>query len=179
MEIPNTLPQFENTRALFVVTGEFEGKFFLLQKGTIEEKQPLILNPREEAKEKQAFVGKKGGMQSLSSVSHHGPYIMDLKNRFYREIGEMLDKLMDKEKIDELYIFIPEYAKNKIIERFPIIALEKNKGVYTGEYTKHNPLELLEMVQEKHISDIENKKPLYFSKEEETISKKQRTRPAQ
>ncbi len=178
MKIPHSLPQFENTRALFVVTGEFEGKFYIAEKGELKEAEHLILNPREEAKEKQAFVGKKGGMQSLSSVSHHGAYILDLKNKFYREISKLTENIISKKKIDDLYIFIPEYAKNKIIERFPIIALEKNKGVYTGEYTKHNPLELLEMIQEKRLSDIENTKPLYFSKEEENISKKQRTHPA-
>jgi len=147
MKIPHIFPQFENDKALFVVTGEFEAKFYVAENGEIFETKSFSLDPREEAKEKQAFVGKKGGMQSLSAVSHHGAYILELKNKFYKKVGKVVENIVSEKKINGLYIFIPEYAKNKIVEKFPLIALEKNKGVYTGEYTKHNPLELLEMIK--------------------------------
>jgi len=177
MKIPqNLLEHFKNKIALLLVSGEFECKFFVIKNGEIAEQTALILNPREQAKEKQGYIHKASGANDLGAVSHHGAYILELKNKFYKELGEKVENLIQNEKIDELHIFIPKYAKNKIVEKFPKSALNKICDIYLGEFTKKSPIKILDIITEK-IQEARSTKHIHYSLQEKNILHRPKTRP--
>lgn len=95
MKISKTLPQFERFPALFIASGEYEARFYVAFEGEISEKDTLRMSPRDEAKEKQAFTGHRAGMQDLSSMSHHGNYVEDLKRKFARNVHSKIELIVN------------------------------------------------------------------------------------
>ncbi len=174
MQIPQNLYQFKKTPVLLVVSGEFEVKFYVISNNNISEENFFELNPREEAREKQAFVGKKGGMQSLSAISHHDRYIEDLKEKFLKKLREAIDEICTKKNIENIYFFLPNYTENKIIESLSKDSIDKLLDVFQGNFVKENPLKLIEIIKNKKNESIKN---LSFSKEEKYIKNKPHTKP--
>lgn len=176
MKIPKNLPQFEKSPTLFLVSGEFEARFLVARNGEIAQTESFAFNPREEAKEKQAFVGKKGGMQSLSAVSHHGRYIEDLKEKSLKKIRDITDDISRKEFVDKIQIFAPAQTKKRILNKLSQESKEKVDQVFTGHYLKESPLFFLEMI-EKSIAKKRASAHIHITKEEKKIIHKPSTKP--
>lgn len=100
--------------------------------------------PREEAPEKQAFVGRKGGMSSLSAVSHHGAYIADLKRKFQKNVHRLIHDLIAEYKFREIYLFAPRYAANRITSGLDKAEQQLVRMKFYKEYTKQSPLKMLQ-----------------------------------
>lgn len=170
MQIPKNLPQFKSP-ALFVASGEYEADFYLAHRGLLEKKEELKMPPREEAREKQGFIAHKGGMQDLSSVSHHGAYVEDLKRKFQRRTAEIIHDFINTHHLQEIYLFAPDYVVEKIASELNHDDQKKVRMKFSTECTKINPLEMIEMFQKEIEAAIAIKKaPL--KKEEEKILKK-------
>lgn len=146
-QIPQNLPQFEKP-ALFVSSGEYEANFYLVFMGKMARKEQIKMPPREEAKEKQGFVGKKGGMKSLSAVSHHGAYIEDLKKKFQKQVHAKIHDFIAEFKLEEIYLFAPRYVSKRIIDGLDKSEQKKVRMKFFGEYIKENPLSLIKKFQE-------------------------------
>lgn len=133
MKISNTLPQFDDYPVLFIVSGEFEARFILAKSGGSQELPSLLLNPREEAKEKQGFISKTGG-KSLGAVSHHERYMEDLKRKFRKELSETVAEIADQEKIREICVIAPKHAAAQLRQELR----EKDRSlVYLTIYGLH------------------------------------------
>lgn len=154
MKIPRSLPQFEKFPALFLTSGEYEAHFHIALKGEFESVHIIKMAPREEAKEKQAFVGHKSGMQSLSAVSNKGSYVNELKLRFARSVQEKIKDLIDEHTLDEIYLFAPKYAAKRIMDALTDQQRKKVRMQFYKEYTKNDPLELLEAFEDE-IANIQ------------------------
>ena len=176
MKIPKALPQFKDYPTLFLVSGEFEAKFYVAKNGEISENDSFALNPREEAKEKQAFVGKKGGMQSFSAVSHHGRYIEDLKERFAKKLRDMTEDVSNKESIREIHVFAPGYVESRISKKISKGSMAMVKSTHDGQYLRENPLQLLEMMK-KELEQARSTKHIHISKDEKKIMHRPNTKP--
>lgn len=148
MKIPRSLPQFEKFPALFITSGEYEAHFHVALKGNFKRVHVIKMAPREEAKEKQAFVGHKPGMQSLSAFSHKGSYDKDLKMKFARSVHEKIKDLISEHELEEIYLFTPKYAVKRILNTLSKSELEKVRMQFYKEYTKDNPLKLIESFAE-------------------------------
>lgn len=147
MQIPKDLPQFESYPTLFVVSGEYEAGLYLAQNGIIEKMKGLKMAPREEAREKQAFVGRKGGMSSLSSVSHHGAYVGNLKKKFQKNVHAAIHDFLAEYPIQEIYLFAPRYAAARIIDGLDKAEQKKVRMKFYKEYTKESPISLIKKFQ--------------------------------
>ena len=176
MKIPKSLSQFKDTPTLFLVSGEFEAKFYVATDGEISDKDFFALDPREEAKEKQAFVGKKGGMQSLSAVSHHGRYIEDLKEKVLKKISAVVDDISYKENVRNIHIFAPAQTENRISGKLSKEAKDRIKDIHTGHYLKETPLFFIEMLK-KDLEKERSTKHIHLSEDEKKIMHKPDTRP--
>lgn len=154
MKIPQKLPQFELFPALFITSGEYEVRFYIAFKGEINENESIKMSPRDEAKEKQAFTGHKAGMQDLTSVSHHGNYIEDLKRKFSRKVHAKIHDLIAEYKLEEIYIFAPKYVTRRILDGLDKSEQKKVRMQFYKEYTKYSPLNLLESFR-KEVEDIQ------------------------
>lgn len=154
MKISKSLPQFERFPALFITSGEYEAHFYLAFKGEVNEKNVIKMAPRDEAKEKQAFTGHKAGMMDLTSVSHHGNYIEDLKMRFVRNVHGVIHDLLADYKLEEIYIFAPKYVTRRILDGLDKAEQKKVRMQFYKEYTKYSPINLIETFQ-KEIETIQ------------------------
>lgn len=155
MKISNTLPQFERFPALFITSGEYEAHFYIAFKGNLELQEILKMPPRENAKEKQAFVGKKSGMQSLSAVSHKERYLMDLDVKFAHKIHDIIHAILATYKLEEIYIFAPKFVTVRIIAGLDKAERKKIRMQFYKEYTKNNPIDLIKIFQAE-IDKIQN-----------------------
>lgn len=155
MKISNKFSQFEKFPALFITSGEYEADLYIAFHGKLELEKIIKMPPRENAKEKQAFVGKKGGMQSLSAVSHHGSYLLELKRKFAQEVYSAIKSIVETYKLEEIYIFAPKFATDRILSAFNKDLRKKVRMQFYKEYTKENPIRLIEIFQ-KEIDQIQN-----------------------
>jgi len=138
MKIPKNLPQFEKQPALFVASGEYEAKFYLALNGILDLKAEIKMPPRQEAREKQAFIGIKGEKRGLASVSHQGAYLEDLKKKFSEETSILvndLENLNDQEldKVLQTYRYNPWILKDCFY-----------RYIMLGNFTKANSI--IEMI---------------------------------
>ena len=154
MQISNKLPQFERFPALFITSGEYEAHFYIAFQGKLELKKVLKMPPREEAKEKQGFTGHKAGMQDLSSLSHKGKYIDDLKMRFARNVHAIVHDILANNDMEEIYVFAPKFVMVRILAGLDKNEQKKVRMQFYNEYTKNNPIELIKIFQ-KEIDKIQ------------------------
>lgn len=147
MKIPQKLPQFEKYPAIFVASGEYESIFYLVNKGEIAVMNRIKMAPREEAQEKQAFVGKKRGMLDPVAVSHHGNYIRELKLKFAQKNHAAIQDSLATYHPEEICLFAPKYVQNRIIKSLSKAEQKQVRMKFEGNHTKENPLELLKLFQ--------------------------------
>ena len=144
MKISKKLPQFEGFPILFIASGEYEALFYIAQNGNIDLVRSIKRTPRDEAGEKQAFVGKKSGMFDPIAVSHKGAYIEDLKLKFARNVHSVIHDIMATQNPEEICLFAPKYASERIMKGLSIPEKEKVRMRFFGEYTKQSPLFMVE-----------------------------------
>lgn len=145
MKISKKFPQFERFPALFITSGEYEALFYLASSGNIDLIETVKKTPREEASEKQAFVGKKSGMFDPVAVSHRGAYREDLKMKFARAVHVTIRSIMATHRnIEGIYLFAPRYVSARITKQLNAVEGEEVRMSFYGEYTKKSPLYLVE-----------------------------------
>ncbi|KKP58507.1 MAG: hypothetical protein UR60_C0006G0013 [Candidatus Moranbacteria bacterium GW2011_GWF2_34_56] len=166
MKIPTPINQFEEKSVLFIITGDYEGRFLIAHKGTIKDKLGLKFSMREEGKEKQAYVHSNPGPEKAGAMSHYGKYREDLKLKFYKSIRDKAYDLSFNGKIDEIYLFSPKQTMHRIYGKLKKETRDKIKNKFYGEYTKHSPLEILKIWEKEKKSTPER---IYKNKEEEKI----------
>lgn len=172
MKISKTLPQFENSPALFLVSGEYEAHFYVAKDGIIEEKKSIKHSPRENAKEKQGFITASHGPSGIGAVSHHGAYVEDLKRKFIKEVHQAIDDLVIDEKIKNIYFFAPRYVDQRLFKEIPHYEQVKIKMEFHGEYIHENPMKIIRLFQE----ELEKGRPkIIYTKEEQKILSKPKT----
>lgn len=140
MQIPKNLPQFEKNPALFVTSGEYDAKFYIARSGILDLKKEIKMPPREEAREKQAFIGIKGGRYGLAAVSHRGTYIEDLKKKFQKRFHATVHDILAEFKLKEIYIFAPKYVAKRLEKGLSQPEKKDIRMEFYQEDTKINPL---------------------------------------
>ena len=154
MKIPKNLPQFEKQPALFVASGEYEAKFYLALNGILDLKAEIKMPPRQEAREKQAFIGIKGEKRGLASVSHQGAYLEDLKKKFSQKIYSAIRSLLIKYQLREIYFFAPSYVANRVMKKINPLERKKIRMIINKELTKTNPLAMIKIFWQETQSAI-------------------------
>lgn len=158
-KIPKNLPQFEKLAALFISAGEYEAKFYVALDGKINNETEIKLPPREEAKDKQGFIGKRATRPNLASVSNRGRYNEDLKRKYADKIHKVIHDMIAKYKLKEIYITAPKYVSNRIIRNLDKEEKKKVRMKFYHQYTKLNPLKMLIFFNEQEQNAIRKRIP--------------------
>jgi hypothetical protein len=174
MQIPKNLPQFDRNPALFVASGEYETKFYLAFHGTLILKENIKMPPREEAREKQGFITYAAKPGGTGAVGHHGAYVEDLKRKFARKFHSITHNLLAEFKPQEIYLFTPRFVAERIMEKLDKAERKKVKMIIGKEYTKVNPLVMLEIFWKEEQKAFTPK--TFIKKEEEKILKNPKRR---
>ncbi len=160
MQIPKKLPQFEKLPALFVTAGEYEANFYLAFAGRLKLRETIKMPPRTEAREKQAFVGRKGGLQSLAAVSHKGRYIEDLKKKFQKKFHSIVHVILTEHKLKEIYLFAPRHAAVRLMKGLSKAEQKNIRMEFFREDTKLNPLVMVKKFWETEQAAVRPGQPL-------------------
>lgn len=145
MRIPKNHSQFERLPALFITSGEYEAIFHVAHKGELENVGQIKMEPKKEAKEKQGFTRSGTGTGNMSTYSHRGKYVEDLKTKFSHKVHEKIKDIVSEKKLKEIYIFAPKYVTKRILKELEKSQQKLVRMQFYKEYTKDNPLKLIEI----------------------------------
>jgi hypothetical protein len=147
MNIPRTLPQFKDRRALIITTGKQKAKLYLAYKGTLTEAASPISVPKPVYSDREGFFASRGGGVARSGSVYENKdeaiiveFITKLRpvlKRLRSELGDDVGiYLAAPQKLrSQLEAALPPAWRNTIIMMIP--------GIH---YTKE-PAELLAMIQ--------------------------------
>jgi len=159
MKISKNLPQFEKEQALVVVLGKQEGKFYLANKGIIEEVSCFKFSKPKYSDREGRFIKRgKGGIYKSGAVyeAKKERILTELANR----TRDNLKEIMDKNKVDGIYVFCLAHLKNQLNDSFPASARQKIKLSLSGDYFHYHPHYLLKKIADKIDSEKKPALPL-------------------
>lgn len=140
MQIPNTLPHFENKKVLFVVMGKQSAKFYKVQGRELQEEDFSI--EKFEAEEK-----KQGSRKDIAADAASEKQKNSTKE-FLQEVEQATKKFIQKYHVEQIYVFAPEYIRKQIKELLhKIVPANIEVRSFIGNYTKTHPLDLLKELQ--------------------------------
>jgi hypothetical protein len=167
MKISKNFPQFKNEKALIVVVGKQEGKFYFANEGIIENLDSFKF-------EKPKYSDREGHFTERGErgVYKRGAVYEPKKERIITELvnrlGENVKKLLAKNEADIIYLTCPDYLKKRVKDSFPDSAKKKTEIILTGNYCDFHPFDLLEKMKDK----IKGKRYFPVKKEEKKIIEK-------
>ncbi|MDD3778366.1 MAG: hypothetical protein ACOX0H_01990 [Patescibacteria group bacterium] len=150
MEISKELPSFEKKKALIIVTGKQSAKLFVVNNGELNLLQEFdIPTPSSEYTDNEGHFKSRGEGGYIASGSVREPKKEYLFDKFSSKLTEVVVDQDSLEKIQEIYLFTPEYMKNELKDSFPNIIQEKIVMEFYGNFGDQHVFELLKMIQEK------------------------------
>lgn len=143
MRIPKTLVQFENHRALFVVTGAIEAEFYVAYQGEMSLVKSFtipkpVYSDREDRSRGNGRSYENGGKFEIIKNSMATDFAKELKKTF---------KELTQEKFDLLYVFCPAKVHNVVETALPAPLKKKLVRVWKGNYQHEKPSGLLEKIK--------------------------------
>ncbi|HZJ40742.1 MAG TPA: hypothetical protein VFD16_00570 [Candidatus Saccharimonadales bacterium] len=155
MKISNELPFFKKKKAFIIVTGKQSAKLFVANNGDINLLEEFdIPTPSSEYTDNEGHFKSRGEGGYVASGSVREPKKVYLFNKFSSELSQMIIKQDSVEKVQEMYLFTPDYMKNELKDSFPNSIQEKIVMEFSGNYGDAHVFELLEMIEKKE--DEEN-----------------------
>lgn len=146
MKISNKLPQFENEKALIIVTSKHEGKLYEAHAGEIVEIDSFKISTPEYS-DKEGFYAGNGHSQAYGGnvirENNKGKMITDLQN----EIQALVTK-PETDHIDTIYLFTPQHLINIVENAIPIKLRKKIIFSFGKDYSKEHPFQILEKIRE-------------------------------
>jgi stalled ribosome rescue protein Dom34 len=154
MLIPKKYEQCEKNPHLFIVAGDYEAKFLIAHKGEIQQKDHIQFSMREGGKEKQIYRSSNPAPEKSGAVSHFGKYQQDLKRKFYRSLRETVRDLVKKFHVEKIILFAPQQSIKNIYNEIDRDDRDIVKEKFNGTYTKKDPIEILEIWNQKCSSNV-------------------------
>jgi len=151
MKIKKELPLFEQKKAFIIVTGKQSANIYLASNGEINLVDELYIpSPSSEYSDNEGHFKRRGSGGVISSGSVREPQKAYLFKKFSTELSKLIAKLDDKEKVQELYLFTPDYIKNNL--RNSLTKLLQNKIVMEifGNYGDSHVFDLLKMINKEN-----------------------------
>lgn len=148
MKIPKDFPQFKNRNALIVVTGMHEADFYIAKNGGLEKIGDFkLLFPC--YSDKEGFFEHAGHGRIFETGSVLEVDKIETRHRFLKETDKILDSIVMKKDIADIYIFTPDFLKKELKGLLPKEDRKKVRFVVSGNYTHFHPLQMLEIIKQK------------------------------
>lgn len=146
MRISSMFPQFEEDRTLFVVCGGQRGIIYLAYDGIINEVEDIRVddpvNPEREGFFAHYGNGSIYGYGSLLESKDH-----KVRKDFARRIRLAIDRVTKQYKAKSIYLFVPSYRKNLVLDNLTSVVKKRIKRTLPGNYTELSPIQLLQLVE--------------------------------
>lgn len=146
MKISDDYAILQKANALFIVTGKQSAIIYRLRKGEISEKETIEIKTPTYSDNEGRFEsrGPRGRLQGSGSVlDSNKKYIQD---NFLKNLLKEFNTI--KRPYDSIYLFAPNYMAEAVEATLPNAASKKIKRIFTGNFTKQHPTELLAKIKD-------------------------------
>ena len=154
MRLSKNLPQFKNKPTLIVVSAWQSGRVFYALDGEIAEIDKLVV-PDHKYSDKEGFFATRvrNGISTSGSVLEKKKY--HIRNEFLSQFIKRVGKLSDEFNIKDIYLFTPSRGVNDLNKKFSASMRKMVRGCYLGNYIKHGPSRLVEIIKKKRPKPVE------------------------
>ena len=174
MKIPQNLPQFENDRAIFVITGRQAAAFYLGHKGGLKELVEFKIEGPSYADKEGSSMHRDGGITFGFGWTLERNKQSETKE-FLKQLGETSKKILAKYGATKIYLFSPQYVLGSTKEIMKDIAGNKIEvRTFSGNYTRMHPLKLVEELQGRNDRRTEKNKAVRIKEEARKILNRKR-----
>ncbi|MDD5099035.1 MAG: hypothetical protein PHP35_01720 [Candidatus Colwellbacteria bacterium] len=146
IKIPRDLPQFDEKRALIIVSGGLEARVFLGDKGSLLEISHLRA-PEIHYTDKENRFAKRVKGQTLGMGSVMKPVHRKEEAEFLKTFKKEILKTIKKNNPDNIFVFVPRYPAAAIIGSLPKPFDKKAKVISYGNYLDKHPKEILSLIK--------------------------------
>ena len=145
MKVSSNFPILQQQNALLVTAGRQVAKIYRLRNGEIKKRETVeIKSPKYTDREGRfEYRGPRGRLHGSGSV-------YEKKNEYVHKkflallVGEMKKP---RRPYDGIYLFAPLFTLDQIEQALPKSISKKIKRKFSGNFTKHLPLELLKKIK--------------------------------
>ncbi len=147
MQISNKLPQFDDEKALLIVTGKQEASFYVAHQGQLEKLDEFYIPPITYSDNEGHSQKHKLGILMGSGFVRENKK-RTLRYKFLGQVEEHLSRIAKKQEVDRLYLFCPSYVLLSVKGVVPYPLKEKRIESIAGDYHHQHPFKLLEKIKE-------------------------------
>jgi len=173
MDIPKKLPQFNQERAFMCVVGSKYGIIYFLSKGVLmpltemeEELPPVDVND--------GFFLRSGFGEQLGTWEQNQEVQTEIEKRFFKKIREDLVTYIKALAPQTVYLFCPSHIHARLQGELSSITNVEIVLVKKGNFTKEEPLSLLEMIDHAHASKDDPRDPSSVQENDTGAKEKQK-----
>ena len=147
MRISSMFPQFEDEQTLFVVCGGQRGIIYLAYSGIMDEVEDIRVDDPFDNSAREGFFAHygDGSMYGYGSVLESKDY--KVRKDFARRIRLAIDRATKQYKAKSIYLFVPSYRKNLILDNLTNPVKRRIKKILPGNYTELSPIQLLQLLE--------------------------------
>jgi hypothetical protein len=162
MKIKTSLPHFENSKALIVVTGKAGASFFLASDGIIHTLEKIEVKKRDPATVPHKFETRTSGMIVSGADEEKIKYEV---RTFLKEFEKHFPRILKSVQPNQIYLFSPSYIDKEITKRIPKAKRNLIIKHFSGNYSDKHPFDLLTMIQK----SVKDKKIVPMSSEAQKL----------
>lgn len=171
MQIPQTLPQFNEQTALIVVSAKEEGALFRAQNGEVTEVAD-IEEHRPTRSDNEGFFFRSGAGETYGSGAPRERDDEYNLTKYVNAITSELNEVIKAEAPDVIYVFEPEHYKGYLQEKIENPTHIPIEHVAYGNYTNHQPLALIEAIAAHDDTEVNPSDPASVEGEEHAEEKR-------
>ncbi len=156
MQIPSELHQFEHHAGYIIATGKQEAIIYRAFQGVIEEIDRLEAEAPPTDRKPGVVKMRGQGREIHSGVAleqPQGKQEMKAVRNFLKDFSEEVKKELSWEE-EEVYLFVPDYMENAVLELIPENTRSRIRQIYHGNHLKDHPLDLVRRIDK----DLKDKK---------------------
>lgn len=155
MKISNKLPQFEDKPTLLVVAGWQSGKIFYAFNGEVELDKELDVPDHKYSDKEGHFKRSTAGVGDMGSGSVLEKKKEHIRKEFLRLFIDYIKSRVRKNKIKSIYLFSPAEGLGSLEKKLPNDLKDLIESFYTGNYIKHGPQDLINIIEEKKSKPVQ------------------------
>ncbi|MEX2054338.1 MAG: hypothetical protein WD883_02250 [Candidatus Colwellbacteria bacterium] len=147
MQISQTLPQFEDAKALLIVTSQQGALFYSAHKGQLEKLDEFQI-PSITYSDNEGHSQKHKGGILMGSGFVREEQKKTMRHKFLGQLDEYLNNISKRhQSIERIYVFAPAYVLLSVKGAIPYPLREKRITTIAGDYHQQHPFKLLEKIQ--------------------------------
>ncbi|KKR21325.1 MAG: hypothetical protein UT48_C0010G0073 [Parcubacteria group bacterium GW2011_GWE2_39_37] len=162
MQIEKNLPQFNEEKALLIVTGERSAKLYSANQGFIEELALFhIVNPV--YSDREGSFGKSMGQTRIVSGAAYEMkqnLKLDLHTKFLHKLKQDIDDVQKKNKFNVIFLFSPDFIAKDIYKNMTREVSDLIRLKVKGNFVEEHPFKLLQRIKKEYESLLGSKTPI-------------------